>query len=145
MNTLLQKISPLWALRLGLGVMYAYSGSDLFLNPKGWTWAVPWWFSQIIATYTTLEGYLRVQGIIEFCMALVLLAWFLPKKAVFIVAIFSSAELLFILLFAPQFSITFRDLGVFGASVALMIMLFKSNIAMTPSVLVGTQTINTRS
>ena len=127
------RCSPELALRLGLGSMYLYSGYGLFMNPKGWTWAVPWWFAGVIKTYFSLESYLMLQGVVEFLFAIILLLWFLPKKLVFMVSIISAAELLFILLFAPQFFITFRDLGVLGASVALVLILLKEIKASAPN------------
>jgi len=123
----LKKINPEWPLRLGLGLMYLYSGIDLILNPKGWTWALPYWYKQMVLVVMPIDGYLRFQGALELLMAFLLLFFFFPKKVALAVAAVSSAEILFILLFAPQFSITFRDIGVLGASLALFLILYNKN------------------
>ena len=122
-----RKLSPAWVLRASLGAMYLYSGYDLFINPRGWVWAVPFWFKNIVESFVALEFYLKIQGAIEFLMAIALLAWFMPSGVIRFIAFFSSLELLFILLFSPQFSITFRDIGVLGSSLALFILTFKTD------------------
>ena len=128
MKNFFQKLKPEWILRLGLGLMYLYSGFDLIMNPKGWTWALPWWYKQMVMVVMPIDGYLRFQGALELLMAFLLLSFFLPKKVAMMVAAVSSLEILFILLFAPQFSITFRDIGVLGASLALFLILLKTKI-----------------
>ncbi|KKS38356.1 MAG: hypothetical protein UV01_C0004G0158 [Parcubacteria group bacterium GW2011_GWA2_42_14] len=128
MKNFFQKLKPEWILRLGLGLMYLYSGFDLIMNPKGWTWALPWWYKQMVMVVMPIDGYLRFQGALELLMAFLLLSFFFPKKVAIAVAAVSSLEILFILLFAPQFSITFRDIGVLGASLALFLILLKTKI-----------------
>jgi len=109
-------------LRFGLGIMYLYSGYALILNPTAWIWAVPGWFSKMVTSFVPLEVYLRLQGVAELMMAFVLLIWLLNRNFVRIVAAISALEFTFILLFAPQFSITFRDIGLLGAASALLIL-----------------------
>ncbi|OHA13983.1 MAG: hypothetical protein A3G49_05960 [Candidatus Sungbacteria bacterium RIFCSPLOWO2_12_FULL_41_11] len=132
MKNFFQKLKPEWILRLGLGLMYLYSGFDLIMNPKGWTWALPWWYKQMVMVVMPIDGYLRFQGALELLMAFLLLSFFFPKKVAIAVAAVSSLEILFILLFAPQFSITFRDIGVLGASLALFLILLKTKIEAEP-------------
>ena len=122
---LANKISPLWPLRLGLGLMYIYSGYDLFYHPTSWVWAVPPWFAQLISPIISVVAFLRFQGIVEFLMALLLLAWFSGKWSVRIVAIFSTLEMAAVLLFTGIDLITFRDIGLLGASSALLILSFR--------------------
>lgn len=71
-----------------------------------------------------IDSYLRFQGAVELLIAFLLLSFFFPKKIALFAAAVSSLEILFILFFAPQFSITFRDIGVLGASLALFIILW---------------------
>ncbi|MDO8600890.1 MAG: hypothetical protein Q7R73_04805 [bacterium] len=123
----LQKISAEWPLRLGLGFMYIYSGIDLIRYPSGWTWALPWWFSKIVSSFIPIETYLRIQGAGELIFAAILLAWFLNKKIVAAVALISVFEFLFILFFSPQFTITFRDIGLLGAAASLFLIALKNN------------------
>ena len=124
MNTIVEKIRVEWILRISLGLMYVYSGIDLMAHPKSWTWAVPWWFSKIVTPFVPLDVYLRFQGGVELLMAVIFLALFWKGRFILLLAIFSSLELLFILLFSPQFATTFRDIGVLGASVALCLVLW---------------------
>ena len=128
----LRKLSPIWILRIALGAMYLYSGYDLFVNPSGWIWALPLWFKNIIEPFAALESYLKIQGAAEFLTALLLLAWFTPKRLICLIALFSSLELLFILFFSPQFSITFRDIGVLGSSLALFVLTLKDSEQIEP-------------
>lgn len=113
-----------WILRISLGLMYLYSGADLIMHPKSWTWAVPWWFPKFITPFVPLDTYLQLQGGVEVLMALIFLILFIKGRIIFAVAIFSSFELLFIMLFVPQFATVFRDLGAFGASVALCFLIW---------------------
>ena len=111
-------------MRISLGLMYLYSSVDLMMHPKSWTWAVPWWFSQLVTPFVPLDSYLRFQGGIELLMAIIFLALFWKGRIILLFAVFSSLELLFILLFSPQFITTFRDIGVLGASVALCFVIW---------------------
>ncbi len=119
---------PIWFLRLGLGAMYAYSGYDLIATPSHWYAFVPPWFSQILWTVgLDITTYLRLQGAVELLFAFVLLAWFMPRLAVLWVAVISGLELLLILVFSGVDLITFRDIGVVGASAALAVSLRRSH------------------
>lgn len=119
-----RKISPEVFLRLGLGLTYIYSSYHLFRHPDMWVWAIPSWFLEIINQVVTTEIYLRMQGSAELLMALILLGWYGNKILLRIVASFAAAEFAFILLFAPQFFTTFRDIGLLGAALALLVMTF---------------------
>lgn len=121
----LQQMKPEWVLRLGIGLMYLYSGYDLFYNPRSWIWAVPSWFSHAITTLVPLEFYIRLQGAAEFIIGLLLLAWFSGKWGVRVAALLSSIEMAAILLFTGIDPITFRDIGVFSAALALLIIVFQ--------------------
>jgi hypothetical protein len=122
---LLQKIKPEWALRIGLGLTYLYSGSDLIIHPTAWYWALPYWLKQTITSVVPLNTYLQIQGSIEIIFALILLAWFVKPKIVYWVAVIASLEFSIILLLAlipwseANFLVTFRDIGLLGASAAL--------------------------
>lgn len=123
----LRKIDPSWPLRIGLGLMYLYSGIDIIRHPNAWTWAIPPWFSDIVTTFMPIEQYLHIQGGSEIALAAIFLLWFLPRKVVTVAAAISCIEIAGILLLAPfsQFLITFRDLGVFGASATLFLLSLK--------------------
>ena len=123
----LRTIHPTWPLRLGLGLMYLYSGIDIIRHPSAWTWAIPPWFSQLVSTLMPIETYMKAHGASELLLAVVFLLWFLPRRVVLFAAFISCVEIAGILLLAPfsQFLITFRDLGVLGASLALFLLSFK--------------------
>jgi len=121
---LLEKISPAWALRLGLGLMYLYSGFDLFFNPAHWYGFVPQWFLRIVTSLVPLEIYLRLQGVGEFIIGLLFLAWFSGVWGVRIASLVATAEMFLITIFVGVDPITFRDVGLLGAAVALGIMMF---------------------
>lgn len=123
----LQRIHPSWPLRLGLGFMYLYSGIDIMRHPNAWTWAIPPWFSELVGIFVPINTYMKVQGASEVLLAVVFLLWFLPRKVVLFAAFISCAEIAGILVLAPfsQFPITFRDLGVLGASAALFLLSLK--------------------
>lgn len=120
---ILKKISPALPLRLGLGLMYLYSGYDLIANPFHWYGFVPRWFSGSVAPVISLEQYLRLQGAVEIALGVLLLAWFLPGRLTRIAAAAAAAEMAGILLFVGIDPITFRDIGLLGATVALLILM----------------------
>ncbi|HEY4477058.1 MAG TPA: hypothetical protein VJB56_00330 [Candidatus Paceibacterota bacterium] len=113
-----------WALRLGLGVMYLYSGFDIISHPTAWTWAIRQLPVVIQNPIMSIGGggvtFLTIQGAVEILFALVFLAWFLPRKLVWLVTLLSAFEMGFILLLVGLDAVTFRDIGVLGASIALM-------------------------
>lgn len=129
----LQKFHPEWALRLGLGLMYLYSGYDLFYNPQHWYGFVPKWFSQAVTQAAPIEAYLRFQGIAEFIIGLLFLAWFSGRWGVRIATIAATLEMALILLFVGIDPITFRDIGLLGAAMALLIISFQKNGAVGQS------------
>ncbi|MBI2122022.1 MAG: hypothetical protein HYT98_02765 [Candidatus Sungbacteria bacterium] len=132
----LSKINPEWPLRLGLGIMYLYSGYDLMLNPSAWIWAVPWWFSKIVTFLMPLDSYLRLQGAGEFIMGVLFLApleliltgraWFSIRHVLRVVSILAVIELVGILIFTGIGPITFRDIGLLGGAIALLVMTFST-------------------
>lgn len=125
----LQKIKPEWPLRLGLGLMYIYSGYDLFYHPSAWIWAVPKWYARTVTSISSLEAYLRFQGVAELIIGLLFIAWFSGKWGVRAAALLAATEFLFILIFVGINPITFRDIGLLGAALALVVMSFKKEVA----------------
>lgn len=123
----LQKLNPVWSLRLGLGLMYLYSSYDLFYYPQHWYGFVPKWLSQAVIPIVSVESYLRLQGVAEFVIGLLFLAWFSGKLGVRIAAIAATLEMALILLFVGIDPITFRDIGLLGAAAAILILSFKEN------------------
>lgn len=129
----MNKLNPMWVLRITLGTMYLYSGLDLFRHPTAWTWAIPYWLRTSMGQVVEVASYIKFQGVIEIVFALVLLAWFLKPSLVRWAAFFSTLEMAGILALAflpfseSNFLITFRDIGVLGASLSLFLLLNKQN------------------
>jgi len=124
MLNLLQKFTPQFFLRLGLGAMFVYSGSDILLHPTGWIWAIrglPVAFQNAINAVGVVN-YLRVQGAGELLLAAAFLGWFLPFWTVRSAALLAAIEMAGILLFVGVDAQTFRDIGLFGAAMALWIL-----------------------
>src|SRR3989344_9403707 len=113
-----------WSLRLGLAAMFGYSGIDILLHPTAWYWAVrglPLFVQNIINTIG-IDRYLMLQGASEVFFALVFLLWIWPRLTR-AVALLAAFEMGLILLMVGVDSITFRDFGPMGASVALFFLL----------------------
>lgn len=122
---LFSKISPLWPLRLGLGFMFLYSGYDIFVHPKSWYWAVrplPQAVQVIINNQIGIDTYLKFQAGGEILLGIIFLAWFLPRWTLILAVLLASLEMALILLFVGIDPVTFRDLGVLGAALALLIL-----------------------
>lgn len=115
------KVSAEWPLRLGLGIMYLYSGYDIFFNTQQWKGYIPSWFFHIITPITSLDSYLRVQAIGEIALAIIFVSWFLPRRIVLIAAMLASIEMAFILLFVGIDRVTFRDIGLLGGTLAILL------------------------
>ena len=124
----LWKTKPIWALRSTLGVMYLYTGIDFLRAPQHWYGFVPPWFSQAaLQVFPSMDGYLRIQGAGELLLGLAFLAWFLPGGVVRIAAFLSAVEMALILLFVGVDLITFRDIPILGASLAVFLMTFQKH------------------
>lgn len=124
----LQRIKPEWALRLGLGLMYLYSGYDLFYNPRHWYGFIPQWFSGLLGgELSVINAYLRLQGAGEFIIGLLFLAWFSGVRGVRLASALAALEMALILLFVGIDPITFRDIGLLGGAIAILIMSFQSS------------------
>jgi len=136
-DTMNKKIE--WSLRLSLGLTYLYSGFDLFMHPTAWVWAIPFWLRELIGSVVSVTDYIKFQGLTELVLAIILLSWFMPRKIVKWIALISTAEFVAILALgfmpwnATNFTTTFRDIGLVGASLALY-FLFLSTTAPTSAI-----------
>ena len=116
-------IKPIWALRLTLGIMYLYTGIDFLRAPEHWYGFAPLWFSKLVlAVLPSMDVYLRIQGVGELVLGFAFLAWFLPLSAVRIAAFLSALEMALILSLAGIDLVTFRDIPILGASLAVFVM-----------------------
>lgn len=124
--SLLSRISPEWPLRIGLGVMYLYSGIDIIRHPSAWYWALrplPTAVYSFITTQIGIDRYLMLQAGGEFVIGIVLLAWFMPRGVVLIAALATTVEMAAILFFVGVDAITFRDLGLLGGAATLVLLI----------------------
>jgi len=126
---LLRKIRPEAPLRVGLAATFIYSGLGLIRHPESWVWALKPLLSMLpenlyifVSETIGVERLLQLQGGMELIFAIVLLAWFIPKKTMRIFALFISLEFAVILGVSGLNDITFRDLGLLGAALSLLVI-----------------------
>lgn len=99
-------------LRFGLASVFAYAGVAAFLQPSAWVGYFPSFLRDMIPEGTLLPLF----SIAE----LILAVWLVSGKYVFLAGTISAAMMLGILVFNPALlDITFRDIGLFFASIAL--------------------------
>jgi len=114
------RVSTEWPIRVGCGCVNLYSGFFLLTDPQRYYKYVPGWLDSFANLIASLDTYLRFQGIGEVLIALGLLGWFLPRWCVRIAAILLTAEMTLILLFVGVDAVTFRNMGLVGAALALV-------------------------
>lgn len=117
-----QNVQPVWPLRIGLGLMYVYSGVSLIRHPLDWQGFLPPWFADLMSRVLPLPTYLAVQGAGELVLAAVFLLPFVTLFFVRIAAVLAALEFAGILLFTGLDLVTFRDVGLLGAAVALALL-----------------------
>ncbi len=127
--SLLNRFQPTLPLRLGFGLMYLYSGYDMVVNPAAWVWTVqPPGLKDFIEGVTgNIHHFLQLQGVVEIIMALIFLAWFAPTRFVRWAALLSTVLIALILWFTGLDGVTFRNLGLVGASLALFFFYLRSD------------------
>ena len=126
----LQKIAPEWPLRLGLGIMYLWSGIDITLYPTAWYWALrslPQNLQGFVTASVSIDTFFRLQGVSEILLAFLLLAWFLPRIFPLFAALVATLEFAAILAFLPINAITFRDIGLLGGALTLFLIILKDH------------------
>lgn len=121
-----QKNYAEWTLRLGLGIMFLYSGFDILMHPTAWHWAVRGLPIVIQDTINVvgIDTYLKFQGISELVIAFVFLGWFLPRGITVVAVLAATMEITLILLFVRVNYITFRDIGLLGATLSLLALVY---------------------
>lgn len=111
-----------WSLRIAIGIMYLYSGLDLITHPGDWEVFLPDWLYRILDTWKMTLPFLQVQGAAEVLAGIIFLLFLSPRWLVIAAAIFTAIEMILILAFLGIDKITFRDMGLIGASLSLAIM-----------------------
>ena len=118
----LRKIKPAFFLRLGLGLMFVYSGLDLIRHPAAWDWAVRSLpdSAQTLVAEIGVKQFLFGQGLLELALAAIFLGWFWSRRLVRLAALVAAVELTAILWLVGVDLTTFRDVGLLGAALALV-------------------------
>jgi hypothetical protein len=102
-------------LRLGLAFVFAFAGISAILNPTAWIGFVP----NIVELVIAKESFLILHDIINLSLAV----WLVSGKKTYWAAIGSCIMLAGIILGnLGALIITFRDIGLFMAAVALAVM-----------------------
>ena len=120
LNKFFNTFNAYFWLRFGLGVMFFYSGyqtvadpmirSDLFRGLPS--------FFDIVLNIIPLEVWFRLLGILELVIAVLFLAWFLPKKTVFWAGLVATVDVAILLaVFGLSYN-TVPYVGILGAAVA---------------------------
>ena len=126
---LIKKLTkPETFLRLGLGLMFLYSGYSIYREPAAWESYVtelPEWVLVPITHFVTVGQFLFAQGIVEMVFGIILLLWFLPLWLTRAASILITLELASIVLLVGINDTTFRDIGLVGAALALVATLYR--------------------
>lgn len=128
MRSLKKIFTPEVLLRLGLGLTFLYSGYNIFRYPENWAGFIertPAWVQGFIDSYFGVDLFLQIQGVAEMAFAVVLLLWFIPKKYTKFVVTLIAIELALILWLLGIDNVSFRDVGLLGAALALLSSLSK--------------------
>jgi hypothetical protein len=114
-------IHPEWPLRLGCGCVNLYAGFFLLTDPARFYKYVPFWLSRVASAVASVDAYLRLQGIGELMIAIGLLGWFFPRWCVRLASMLLTVEMTLILLFVGVDAVLFRNIGLLGAALSLVI------------------------
>jgi hypothetical protein len=123
MQNFWRKFNSNFFLRLGLGVMFLYSGYETVARPmlRQSLWAE---LPALIRPYllvVPVEVWLRTLGIGEVILAAAFLAWFLPRRVVFSVSLVAAVEIGLILLALGITPLTYPYLGALAAALGIVL------------------------
>ena len=121
----MKRIPVEWPIRLGCGFVNLYAGYFLVADPARYYKFVPPWLSNIANSVASVDTYLRMQGIGEIVVATVLLGWFFPRVWVRVAACTLAVEMSLIVLFIGIDSVTFRNVGLLGAALSIVVSSFQ--------------------
>ena len=82
---------------------------------------MPGWLSRVANAVASVDAYLRLQGIGEVMIAIGLLGWFFPRWCVRLASTLLAVEMMLILLFVGVDAVLFRNIGILGAALSLLI------------------------
>jgi hypothetical protein len=115
------RICPEWPLRLGCGGVNLYAGFFLLTDPARFYTYVPSWLSNVANAVASIDAYLRLQGLGEVIIAIGMLGWFFPRWCVRVASTLLTVEMMLILLLVGVDTVMFRNIGILGAALSLLI------------------------
>ncbi len=118
-----------WPIRLGCGFVNLYSGYFLLTDPARYYSFVPEWLASMTNSIASVDAYLRLQGAGEVVIAIILLGWFFPRVFLRVAALALVLEMTLIVLFIGVDSVTFRNVGLLGAALSIVVSSFQDNEA----------------
>lgn len=121
-----------WPLRIGCGCVNLYAGFFLLTDPVRFYPYVPGWLSHIANAVASVDMYLRLQGIGEIIIAVGLLGWFFPRWCMRVASTLLTVEMLLILLCVGVDAVTFRNIGILGAALALLLSAYQDSEGQAP-------------
>ena len=112
--TMTGKLKPDLVLRTGLGLVFVYAGVMSFLSPENWIGFVPQWVGGIVSP----ELFLSVHAGFEIILGLALIVGILLPAA----SLIAFLDMFALLIFYGIDEVTFRDLGLLAAALALFLL-----------------------
>ena len=107
--------NPSFLLRLGLAATILYAAISSFISPSEWIGFFPEWMRAILPAGLLLNGF----SVFEIILA----AWLLSGYQIFWAGLICAALMVGIIIFNPgALIITFRDIGLAFAALALAVM-----------------------
>ena len=107
-----------WLIIIGLATVLLYAAFDSFTDPEEWIGYFPHWMRGIVSDSLSLNSF----SIFEIALSF----WLLSRKYLFYSGIICALLMLGIVVFNPsQFGVTFRDIGIFFAALALSALNYK--------------------
>lgn len=112
-------LSPVFLIRLGLGLVFIYAGVYKLFDPASWAGFIPHWFTRIISG----DVFLPLLGVFELILGVMLIL----RLYLALVSLLAFSELFIILLVYGISDTTFRDFGLLMATLALFLMCSREN------------------
>ena len=113
-------LKPETLLSIGLGITFLYAGIASLLDPTSWIGYLPAW-TDVFAPADTL---IVVHGIVQTLLGITLIVGIATRPVALIVAL----DIAGILAFYGIDAVSFRDIGLFFAALALLSLSLKSNL-----------------
>ncbi|NJD67171.1 MAG: hypothetical protein C3F12_07505 [Candidatus Methylomirabilota bacterium] len=121
----MMRIHPEWPLRLGCGFANLYAGFFLLTDPAVFHKYVPSWLSHVANAIASVDIYLRLQGLGEIMIAICLFGWFFPRWCVRAASSLLALEMTLIFIFVGVDAVTFRNAGLLGSALSLLILSYR--------------------